>query len=374
VTDNAPRVLADEELIELFGDDAEALAILDAIQATQPVELSHARRRRTRALVLGAAAAVAAAVALIVGQPSRAGVIDHALAAFPVDRVIHLTLVYADSSQAIIDLKTGRSAPVQHRFDEWYDARTEIRRFQDTVAGVPITDIRVRGRGEVDFYGLALTRLPTIYRRALSHASEKDVRPGRIGDRAVFWIELDSASVIRVAVDRRTYRPLVVVLRGADGPRRLGVTGFDTTRSRVPAAKAVPRLESPPVVKVREVPPAKGSLAYRTFGADFDGLRRTVANSVAIGSSTGYNILFTGGARQRVGRFLQVEESQSPAPAFGWTVERATLAPLGSALLQRQGTFDVVFVRIGGRAFHVVAPSKSGLALKAVRRLAAGST
>src|SRR5690348_9965757 len=84
------RGSGDPELQDLFADDAEALAIVDAIRDTA----AHPPRRK-RPIVFGAIAAVlitALAFATLTRNSSRAGVIERALTVLPANRVIHMVL------------------------------------------------------------------------------------------------------------------------------------------------------------------------------------------------------------------------------------------------------------------------------------------
>jgi hypothetical protein len=203
--------LPDRELVELFADDPEGLAIVDAIGATQG-DLALAPRRRVSrraAIVILAAAAVVAVVGLVETSTSRAGLIQRALRAVSTAPVVHFRLVDRMSAGSIVALRTGEVSSVNHVIDEWLPSSpSQPGRWRDSVRGIVIADSRIApGAGGQNPVGFA-----TEYRASLrAHRARKVAGPS-INGRPTVWIALrDSRGAeMRVALDVHSYRPLEV--------------------------------------------------------------------------------------------------------------------------------------------------------------------
>jgi hypothetical protein len=128
---------ADPELIGLFADEPELLAIADAVAATTPMPARPRaatdgafRRRVARPSVLSAAALVAAAVAIVLVAPwhrSHGTLADLALAAIGSQPVVHV-VVETPTGAGLIDIASGQVQPVIQRDEIWYDADLGLRR------------------------------------------------------------------------------------------------------------------------------------------------------------------------------------------------------------------------------------------------------
>src|SRR3954453_6147043 len=106
------KPMNDPELIELFRDDPEGLAVVDAIAATQR-RRDHTAVWRTRPALLAAAVVIVAFIAGALSlSSSRAGTIQRALRAVSVGDVVHLRLVDQRSAAEVVDLRTGKKRPI----------------------------------------------------------------------------------------------------------------------------------------------------------------------------------------------------------------------------------------------------------------------
>ena len=114
------KVYADQEILDLFADEPELVAVVDAVAATQR------RRARRGPLAVGAvvtAVAVAALVIVVVapwhGSP---GIVEQALAAVGSEPVVH-AIVSSDLPQdERVNLATGSSWSVRVNIESWVDS------------------------------------------------------------------------------------------------------------------------------------------------------------------------------------------------------------------------------------------------------------
>lgn len=125
---------ADPELIDLFADEPELLAIADAIAVTTSKPARKPADRRSRRLarpsVLSAAVAVAATVAVVLVAPwqrSHGTLADLALAAIGSQPVVHV-VTETPTGAGLVDISTGDTQPVMQRDEIWYDAARGLRR------------------------------------------------------------------------------------------------------------------------------------------------------------------------------------------------------------------------------------------------------
>jgi hypothetical protein len=397
-------VLRDRELVELLGDHPELLAIADAIAATAQV-----RRRRIpgRLLVASVALAAAAAVALVgPWSASRGGVLQRALAAVSTRSVLHVVLVSPIPETQNVNLRTGKATPTMLRVETWFDAGRALRKSVVTrngtrtavelatpqgiwsesgrvptcawIAAHPAQAARLRvscsasGRNAPTPRQLAearpaadpaLAAFITGYRQSLRSGRARSLGPGQVGGRAVYWIAFNVSSATtprseRVAVDRETYRPVLVqtVTDGQAGvPARVETIG---SIAYAPSLFKRPTLARPQpaagqVAKTHHVPRAAAEAALRgharSLGASFASLPLVDARIDRL--TTGYGPLsgrpFThgrgvafiygdNGMPMNGTPFLRISEALSPEMAYGLQPEGASLRQ-GVLVLTRFG-------------------------------------
>jgi len=252
--------LADFEVVELLADEPELLAIADAVAATQPRPSGRRRRPRFAALAV-AAAVVASALAFLPNRGENQPLIAEALAAIGRGPVVHARIETRLPETHVVELATGRAAPQTISIEYWFDeprARlaTVVRRgglpferFLATPSGT------VSGGGPVRTTGPAAPSLDpalagfvTGYRDALASGAARVVGKGKLGGRAVVWLQLGAGTTReRVAVDAQTFTPISVVPldeRGRPTAISWRVRVIETV-ARVEANFSVPQSRAP---------------------------------------------------------------------------------------------------------------------------------
>ena len=283
-------VLRDAELVTLFADEPELLAIADAIAATAPAR----RKRRVHPRLLVASVALTAAVAVALVAPwneSRGGVLQRALAAVTPKEALYVVLQSQVPGTRTVDLRTGRVMPVQYRIETWFDAKRGLRRtvtwrgalrsevletpqgvWSDTgrvatcswIAAHPVKATQLRVSCNASGHnGTTPRRIPEArptvdpafgafisgYRAALRSGRARNLGAGHVGARPVYWIGFsvgagNAARSERVAVDRVSYRPVsyrvVAVGKVVATARVVGmaVIAYAPSLFRRPAVKA----------------------------------------------------------------------------------------------------------------------------------------
>jgi hypothetical protein len=397
-------VLRDPELVELLGRYPELLAIADAIASTAPV-----RRRRIPPRLLVASVAVAAAAAVALVGPwsnSRGGVLERALAAVSTRSVLHVVLLSPIPETQNVNLRTGKATTTMLRVETWFDAGRALRKSVVTRNGTQIevelatpqgvwsesgrvptcawiathpaqaTKLRVscsasgqnaptprqlsEARPAAD---PALAAFITGYRQSLRSGRARSLGPGHVGSRAVYWITFNISSANtprseRVAVDRRTYQPVLVqtVTDGQAGvPARveqIGSTAYSPTLFKRPAL-GPPQPAAGQVAKSRHVARGVAEAALRgqarSLGASFASLPLIDARIDQL--TTGYGPLSGRPLTHGTGvafvysvdgmplngtPFLRISEALSPQMAYGLQPEGASLRE-GVLVLTRFG-------------------------------------
>jgi hypothetical protein len=395
-------VLRDRELVELLGDRPELLAIADAIAATAQV-----RRRRIppRLLVAVVALIVAAAVALVAPwSESQGGVLQRALAALSTRSVLHVVLVSQIPDTQNVDLRSFRSTPMTLRVETWFDARRALRKTIVTRSGSQTAMELATPQGVWSQFGRvptcawiaahpaqatrlrvscsasgqnaptprqlaearpvedpALAAFITGYRQSLRSGRARSLGPGHVGARAVYWISFNVGNARaprseRVAVDRHTYRPVLVqtVSYGQVGiaarVAEIGSIAYAPSLFKRPALNR-PQPVSGQVARTRHVSGVAAERALhgqaRYLGASFASLPLIDARIDQL--TTGYGPLSgrpvtrgsgvefiygdSGGAFNG-NPFLRISEALSPQMAYGLELEGAALRN-GSLLLAR---------------------------------------
>jgi hypothetical protein len=139
---------ADAELVDLFADEPELLAIADAIRTTAPAGADRGpapgipARRTLRPSLVAAAVLIAAAAAIVLVAPwqrSHGTLADEALAAIGTGPVMHV-ISGTPTGAGLVDLRTGTTRPLEERDEIWYDASRGLRRDLSTIGSTIVGD------------------------------------------------------------------------------------------------------------------------------------------------------------------------------------------------------------------------------------------
>ena len=203
------------------------------------------RRRRLPAnrVKVALATSLAAVVLVLVSPWERAGqngVIDRALAAVGDGPVVHLVTRSAPQDITRIELATGREFPLIQESETWFDTERHVLHVLGRTDGVVwFDDLERTGSSETSSGPVRQApgyrptidpgfEIATYYRDALASGKATLIGEGTIEGQAVYWLQLaphqsqvplgDSSGEspaldmisARVAVDRRTYRPVRV--------------------------------------------------------------------------------------------------------------------------------------------------------------------
>jgi hypothetical protein len=371
-------VIHDDELLELFGDDPEGLAIVDAIAATQKMR-SSPRRVGVVALV-AAVVVISVAVAALTRSTSSAGVIQKALSRVPGSGVIRIVLTDRRPAFVVVDLHSGRRAPAHHTISEWVNPVTGVRRIVDSVGATVVSDERLAsGKPAEAVKGLnvaGLDRVPTLYRTSLEHATERDVRRGTANGQAVYWIHFPTRGAIsEVAVARGSFQPVLIRFRNAAGQSRTFVVRRfgGAADAEVPAAGAVSRLRPSAVVSSRRLTLAA---AVATIGSEPGQLapgfgvasaRRTQLRDGAVVDDV---LLADTVAQGRLPeRFTRVEAAARPEAGVGWTDAVSRLVRPGDLVARQTGSFWEGYLTHGGRFIRLTTSQGYADLLRTARAL-----
>jgi hypothetical protein len=346
----------DPELLELFENDPEGLAIVDAIASTQ----SRHRRARQFAVVGATATLLAVAAAVIVSGASRAGVAEHALSALSQNSVVHVRLVDMQVAARLVNLRTGEPRPIHHVVDEWLSKSGSRRRIRDSFLNQTVTDatspVRRGASGDAEAFLFD-------YRRALA---AKNVSPSGItrlaGENGYVLRFINSRHrLVRVIVDSESYEPVLVEIRG--GPT-LKVTEFGSaTKEALAPKRTTDRLEPSQVVSAQAARPIRAAKANR-LPLRLNGMAATSARELQLRSGgredVAIEVTYLDAATRRR---LKLTMSGRPYSALGWTDRYAQLRS-GTLLALSQSS--LALAKIGDRYFVF----ESGLDVPELRRAA----
>lgn len=229
------RVYADREVLELFADEPELVAIVDAIAATQRRHL----RRRGPLVAAAATAAVGVAVVSGVLLPWRGGDVgfgEAALAAVGDGRVVHVVSRRVDSGEQLVDLRTGAARPTGVEVETWYDERSGRLRAVTRREGVVVAD--ALGVATADAAELTALDFGRGYRAALDRADDDD--DDEVGEAALVRLRVRGVDY-DVVIDRETHLPRRY--RRAEDGATWSVSGVDSRPLRPPDFRT--RLEPP---------------------------------------------------------------------------------------------------------------------------------
>lgn len=340
------RPIQDPEILELFQDEPELLAVVDAIAATQAP-----RRRAVPRRLLLAAAAIGVAALILVLLPfgvGDAGIEDRALAAVGDGRVVHLVATRVEPERVIVDLRSGAETPGVLALESWFDSESSELRTTTRRDGHTVADTLAR-KGAAEGIDPVVAGFVRGYREALERGELEVLRRDRLDGQEVVWVRLTLPGAQRdeIALDADTDLPRAfrsVGPTGAPGPL-WRVRSIDSEpRSEVdfrptepPAGPSAGRIESE-----RDVAPAEANALLggemRWPGPEVDGLSLATVRAQALSRqfpdgrllrSSGVEFVY-GDPR---GDYVEIREARSPEPAYGFAEGRLTLdfAPIPSA-------------------------------------------
>lgn len=260
----AETSFADAELVELFADEPELLAIADAIAATTTTpsrahtsSRAPSRLRLPRPSVLSAVALVAAAAVIVLVAPwqrSHGTLTDMALAAIGTQPVVHVVME-TPTRAGLVDIASGNTQPVVQRDEVWYDAARGLRRDVTRDGSVILDDELDTPQGGFTSHGIvydcawiaahpvAATKArvscnasgdngttphtvprpkPTLdpglagfadsYRQALASGQAHEAGTGEVNGQAVDWLVFPTSdgSTEKVALDQASHKPILL--------------------------------------------------------------------------------------------------------------------------------------------------------------------
>lgn len=202
-------VYDDREVVELFADEPELMAVVDALAAT---EASSSRRRRVAVGAVAAAVAVAAVVALLAPWAEHGpNVVDQALGAVGTADVFHTVVARDLPYDEHVDLASGASQPVRVTVETWVDARGGQVRSVIRHEGAIVADVEAlpAARSVPGLTDRNAQLFATDYRAALAADRARVTRRGSFAGREAIWLQVTTAASSQEDVlGADTYRPL----------------------------------------------------------------------------------------------------------------------------------------------------------------------
>jgi hypothetical protein len=312
--------LTDPEVLTLLEDEPELLALADAISATQ----SRGRRRWPMVATLAAAlAALAVVLALLVVRNNNPSLVEEALAAVGNRPVIHAVVERPAGDNVVVDLRTGRAAPVIVELESWHDERSDRFRVVTRRQGRIVADVIVRKAFPIGVDRAAATFLSS-YRRALESGQAREHGNGLVVTTGGVREQVKLNSARRPQEFASVEQPNAVwrVMLYATGPAREG--DFRTARPPVrPIAGQVvssSRLSLNQALKV--LGPRLAERARYAGGALQTVLVQRLASELSDGRTRrGVGFELDYGSPNN---FVQLRLARRPEPAYGYVEGRLT--------------------------------------------------
>jgi hypothetical protein len=325
--------IRDPEVLEALSEQPELLAIADAVAETQRLPRRPHRRAFARAagiVALGAAVLITALLWPSGGK--RNPILDRALAAIGDGPVLHL-VVRVPTGQELVNLDTGETIAPAMEFESWSDRSLErfhfvIRENGRVVGEVLLPQDRTKDTRVFANDDAAYAALWSGYRDALRSGKAKIVREGTVDGRPVYWLSFESPRN-EVAVDRRTYRP--IVFRSISAGGRHTDTRVLLMRTEPFSSSDFERRTSAPNpltgeshgsgVQVAPVAPSKPAKPWLTAGPSIAGLSRTAVHQTQTtsdsGTSNGFELVY--GPEDDFGaKSLTIDETKRPDEPSEW--------------------------------------------------------
>ncbi len=365
------RVYSDAEVLELFADEPELLAVVDAVAATQPGRVS----RGPRSALLVAAVTLIAAIVAAVWMPwggHGSDVVGEALAAVGDAPVTHAIVSRNLSDDERVDLLSGRTTSVRVSIETFFDVSRNRTRVVVRHGGVVVADTAAptATRAIPGMTDVAGRLFSTGYRAALSRGAASVVRRGRFAARKAIWLALaiDGRPEL-VIIDAKTYLPIgfresagggVVwtVQRFESLGRRAGQ--FSAAREnqaeggRVSGARPSSLALLRELVGFRPVFAGRAFAGFRLIAVESQMLLRASDRRHIQPRRNGVSLQY----RDDLGTRVTIDQAAQPEPAYGFVREQLTadLDPIPSghvlSLSRRANTWTGqlrsygIFVRI----------------------------
>jgi hypothetical protein len=217
--------MRDPEVLDVLRDEPELLALADAVADTQRTQARHRRLLAPRLAAVGAVAAgIAAAVLLWPSAGGNNGVLGRALAAIGDGPVFHL-LMEAPTGEVLVNLESGRRVEPTMQIESWSDRDFKrahlVYRLRGAAGDVLFPEDASQPGTTVGAVDPAYAAFWTGYREALANGDAKLEGEDAVDGRAVYWLQFPSVDRGRpgteVAIDRRTYKPVVIRNSGFGG-------------------------------------------------------------------------------------------------------------------------------------------------------------
>jgi hypothetical protein len=220
--------LRDREVLDLLRDEPELLAIADAVSDTE----NGPRQLRPFRAIVAVTLAAAAIFVLVLAAPwdsggggGRGSVLDRALAAIDSSGpVTHMTM-------GLDVTRAGHTFP-SIVMESFYDKRAGLVRVVSRSDGKVLGDYTTAAAEDEFSFFPGLLEGAAFYKDALANGDARIVGQGQWHGMPVYWVELAKGGglILRVGIDRDSYRPVVFRALNPDGSFagfQVGVLGFD---------------------------------------------------------------------------------------------------------------------------------------------------
>lgn len=383
------RVYSDPEVVELFAEEPELLAVVDAVAATQP---RRAHRGPRPVLLVAAVTAAAAIVAAVLMPWSGHGsdVVGEALAAVGDAPVTHAIVSRNLSDDERVNLLSGRTEPVRVSIETFFDANRERTKVVIRHDGVVVADALAPAaiRAVPGMTDVADRLFSTGYRAALARGAASVVRRGQFAGRKAIWLAVAiNGRRELVVVDARTYLP--IGFRQSTGDSAVWTVERFESLPRHPGQFSAPSESQAEGGRVSEARTSSLALLHEQLGfrpvfagQAFAGFRllRVESETLLRASDRGRGHPRREGAslqyRDVYGTTVTIDQAADPEPAFGFVRDRLTAGldpiPAGHMLsLSSQGSTWTGQIRSHGVFVRIVSPRRQAViaAARALRLL-----
>lgn len=372
------RVLDDPELLELFADEPELIAVVDAIAQTQ----RRPRKWPRRAGALGAVVAAVVALALVAPswRANDTSLVAQALAAVDKAPVLHIVAERVDQSTEVINLETGNVAPVVIQVETWYDDDSGRLRTVTRRQGAVVSDlIGFGGPAQIEdaIPVAAFTRgyRASLRRVANAQGIDEDQRVIELSIAAAgeYEVSLDDAALPSRFLDHasgtawRVETVQAVDFRKSDFEPQDGAGA--TAGSVAESEQVTAKFAAAQLAGMLWLGPGFDSMPLREVSVEH--LSRRGATTMR--TEIGVRLLY---GASLLTRGLEIRQAKSPEPAYGFAEGRRTLSfdPLpspGTAIVARppQGRGIWVAQLRVGRMYVTLRASRREDVVRAARSL-----
>lgn len=348
------RFFHDDDVAELFADEPELLAVVDAIAETQrpATPVARATRLRRRPLLIAAALGVAGLTVTLVAPWKSTSIVDDALAAVSRGSLIHAQVERTTEDDITVDLSSLQETPTRVTVEIWFDEESDRLRTRTMRNGVAIAEAAGTSGEHQPRLDPVLADFATGYRSALV-----DGRAASVDGENRLAVTLASGGKATVTLDATTLRPKSFTVGGGQSRVRWHVQVINT---RAPTASDFPHIKpqrhptAGAVLKSRAIPVGSSAVAGtpwlgRRFGTFnlvqvwSDDLVRTYADGRR-SQSAGRRLVY----RSPSGNRIEVRAAAQAEPAYGFAEGRLTLS---FSPVPREGSAAVSHLAGGGGAW-----------------------